>query len=294
MEDMGLNPKREQTTCGQPLDPQGKVALNELDDTQGAEAFPGGDQYAARHNPFVYFHSLIDSGECAKHVVNFNQLAQDLQHESTTPNFVFITPNLCHDGHDGNGAVTACKNGEKTDGTHFGGGLVGANAFLKATVPLITNSPAFKEDGLLIITFDEGGLNITSINGGSFNAITNQGTSCCGQQPGPNIGPLVANGQPLTLGFENADGSPPNFFISTPGFGGDRVGGVLLSPFLKPGTVSNVLLNPYSMLKTIEDIFGLGDIGYAGQAGLQGFFGCTGSDISARPEDQFGRCQRDD
>src|SRR6202047_4733165 len=37
MEDMGLNPKREQTTCGQPLDPQGKVALNELDDTQGAE-----------------------------------------------------------------------------------------------------------------------------------------------------------------------------------------------------------------------------------------------------------------
>lgn len=215
-------------------------------------------------------------------------------HESTTPNFVFITPNLCHDGHDGNGAVTACKNGEKTDGTHFGGGLVGANAFLKATVPLITNSPAFKEDGLLIITFDEGGLNITSINGGSFNAITNQGTSCCGQQPGPNIGPLVANGQPLTLGFENADGSPPNFFISTPGFGGDRVGGVLLSPFLKPGTVSNVPFNHYSMLKTIEDIFGLGHLGYAGQAGLQGFFGCTGSDISARPEDQFGRCQRDD
>jgi len=31
MEDMGKNPKREQTTCGQPLDPQGKVALNEVD-----------------------------------------------------------------------------------------------------------------------------------------------------------------------------------------------------------------------------------------------------------------------
>ena len=130
MEDMGLNPKREQTTCGQPLDPQGNVALNELDDTQGAETHPGGDQYAARHNPFVYFHSLIDSGECARHVVNFNQLAQDLQHEATTPNFVFITPNLCHDGHDGNGAASPCKNGELTDGVHFGGGLVGANAFL--------------------------------------------------------------------------------------------------------------------------------------------------------------------
>ena len=290
MEDMGLNPKREQTTCGQPLDPQGNVALNELDDTQGAETFAGGDQYAARHNPFVYFHSLIDSGECARHVVNFNQLAHDLQHESTTPNFVFITPNLCHDGHDGNGAKSPCKNGELTDGVHFGGGLVGANAFLKATVPLILNSPAYKEDGLLIITFDEGGLTFDAKAG---NAITAQGISCCGQQPGPNIGPLVAGGQPLSLGFENANGSPPNFFVNTPGFGGDRVGGALVSPFLKAGTTSNVPFNHYSMLRTIEDIFGLGHLGYAGQPGLQTFFGCANSDVATRTDDQFGRCERD-
>jgi phosphatidylinositol-3-phosphatase len=303
MEDMGLNPKREQTTCGQPLDPQGKAALNELDDTQGAEKTPGGDQYAARHNPFVYFHSLIDSGECAKNVVNFNQLAQDLLHESTTPNFVFITPNLCHDGHDGGPGLvngqpapqTPCKNGEVTDGVHFGGGLIGANAFLKATVPLILNSPAFKEDGLLIVTFDEGGLSGTTvkIGGTTFGAITNQGTSCCGQQPGPNIGPLVANGQPLTLGFENANGSPPNFFISTPGFGGDRIGAVLVSPFLKAGATSNVPYNHYSMLKSVEDIFGLDHLGYAGQPGLQGFFVCTNSDIGIGADDQSARCGRD-
>jgi hypothetical protein len=111
-----------------------------------------------------------------------------LAFESTTPNFSFITPNLCHDGHDGNGAVKACKNGEVTDGVHFGGGLVGANAFLKATVPLILNSPAFKEDGLLIVTFDEGDVStLTSVNGSSVpNAITNLGVSCCGQHPGPN------------------------------------------------------------------------------------------------------------
>jgi hypothetical protein len=295
MEDMGLNSTREQTTCGQPLNPQGKVALNELDDTQGAETVPGGDQYAARHNPFVYFHSLIDSGACARNVVNFNHLAQDLVHESTTPNFVFITPNLCHDGHDGNGAVKACKNGEVTDGVHFGGGLVGANAFLKATVPLILNSPAFKEDGLLIVTFDEGEVStLTSVNGSSVpNAITNLGASCCGQQPGPNIGPLVAGGQPLTLGFANANGSPPSFFITTPGFGGDRTGAVLVSSSLKPGTVSNVPYNHYSMLKSIEDNFGLDHLGYAAQPGLQGFFGCTNSDIATRKDDESGQCGRD-
>jgi len=221
--------------------------------------------------------------------VNFNQLATDLLHESTTPNFVFITPNLCHDGHDGgNPPGKVCKNGEP-------GGLISANLFLKQVVPMITNSPAFKEDGLLIVTFDEGDVSqLTSVNGSSTpNAITSLGISCCGQQPGPNIGPLVANGQPLILGFENTNGTPPNFFISTQGFGGDRIGGVLLSKFLKPGTVSNVPFNHYSMLKSIEDIFGLDHLGYAGQPGLQGFFGCTGSDISTHDDDRFGSCQRD-
>ncbi len=296
MEDMGKNPAREQSTCGQPLitiNGVTQVALNRVDGTQGAETTPGGDQYAARHNPFVYFHSLIDSGECARHVVNFDQLQHDLLHESTTPNFSFITPNLCHDGHDGNGSVSPCKNGEKTDGIHFGGGLPGLNAFLKATVPMIMNSPAFKEDGLIIVTFDEGGLAFD----GAHSQITAQGISCCGQQPGPNIGPLLVPGQPLKLGFEavNPDGSRgvPNFFETTQGFGGDRIGGVLLSPFLKPGTVSNVPFNHYSMLKTVEDIFGLGHLGYAGQPGLQGFFGCTNSDIpiGGDADDQFSRCR---
>jgi hypothetical protein len=35
-------------------------------------------------------------------------LAQDLLHESTTPNFVFVIPNLCHDGHDGVIRRTRC------------------------------------------------------------------------------------------------------------------------------------------------------------------------------------------
>jgi phosphatidylinositol-3-phosphatase len=281
MEDMGNDPFREQTSCGQPLDPAHKVALNELDDTQAATPL---DQYAGRHNPFIYFRSLIDSGECTKHVVNFNHLAQDLAFESTTANFSFITPNLCHDGHDGNGTTTKCKNGEP-------GGLVSADAFLKTVVPMILNSPAYREDGLLIITFDEGDLTFDAKAG---NAITGPGISCCGQQPGPNLGPLVAGGKPLSLQFEPTSPTSSPFFINTQGFGGDRTGAVLLSQFLKPGTVSNVPFNHYSMLKTVEDIFGLGHLGYASQPGLQGFFGCTNSDISTRTDDdQFNRCERE-
>ncbi len=44
--------------------------------------------------------------------------------------------------------------------------------------------------------------------------------------------------------------------------GGDRTGAVLLSPFIKPGTVSTTPYNHYSMLKSLEDIFQVG--GYLG------------------------------
>jgi hypothetical protein len=77
-------------------------------------------------------------------------------------------------------------------------------------------------------------------------------------------------------------------------FGGDRTGAVLLSPFLKPGTVSNTPFNHYSLLKTLEDIFDLDTyLGYAGQPGLLSFFGCVSSDIAPRTGDQFARCDRD-
>jgi hypothetical protein len=64
---------------------------------------------------------------------------------------------------------------------------------------------------------------------------------------------------------------------------------VLLSPFLKPGTVSNTPFNHYSLLKSLEDIYNTGAyLGYAGQPGLLSFFGCVSSDI--RPGESGG-CQ---
>ena len=41
------------------------------------------------------------------------------------------------------------------------------------------------------------------------------------------------------------------------GPGGGRVGAIALSPFIKPGTVSTQSYNHYSLLKTVERIFGL-------------------------------------
>ena len=211
MESMGADPSREASACGH-------VKIGEVDFTNKATSK---DQYADKHNPFVYFHSIIDdAANCAAHVVNLDKLPGDLRSIATTPNFSFITPDLCHDGHD-----APCKNGEP-------GGLISADKFLREWVPQIVASPAFKQDGLLVITFDEG----------------TDAATCCGET--------------------NPAGAPqPGKF----GPGGGRIGTVVLSPLVKPGTVSDVPYNHYSLLRSIEDWFGLPHLGYAGQPGLRTF-----------------------
>jgi phosphatidylinositol-3-phosphatase len=224
MEDMGKDPRRERSTCGH-------VPLGQTDHTLFASTK---DMYAAKHDPFVYFHTIIDdAARCDAHIVNLDVLPKDLQKAATTPNYVFITPNLCNDGHDP----------ECIDGTP--GGLPAIEGFLRKWVPLITASAAFKQDGLLIITFDE------SEGNGPEGA-----TACCDEQP------LASARRPAGV----------------IGPGGGRIGAVLLSRFIKPGTVSTALYNHYSLLRTVEDLFGLEHLGYAAQPGLQP----VGSDVFKR------------
>ncbi len=112
----------------------------ELGAVDGHVAASPHDQYGTRHNPFVYFRSLTSSPDCAKNVVNYSNLGKDLQSVTTTANLSYIIPNLCHDGHD-----SPC-----VDGT--AGGLGTADEWLKSQVPAILTSPAYQQDGMLVIT----------------------------------------------------------------------------------------------------------------------------------------------
>ncbi len=139
-------------------------AIGSADTTVAARR---GDMYATRHNPFVYFHSIIDGPACTTNVVDLHALDSDLASADRTPNFVFVTPNLCHDGHD-----APCVDGEP-------GGLTSADAFLARWVPKILRSPAFRTDGMLVVTLDE--------------ADAADASSCCGAPPpgGGRVGTLV-------------------------------------------------------------------------------------------------------
>ena len=229
MEDMGNTITREPAHCGAPTQSAG---TGMRDGTQSATAT---DQYAARHNPFVYFHSLIDSGSCHANVVPLYRLSSDLRTVSSTPNFSFITPNLCDDGHD------APCTGKDVMGSNAGG-LTSIDHFLSVWVPKIEASPAFKKDGLLIITTDE--------------AAASDAGSCCGEQPGPN--------SPLP-GVE--------------GTGGGRTGTVVIGRCVRGGQQDATPYNHYSLLRSIEDLFGIrtggsdgkGHLGFAGASGLAPF-----------------------
>jgi phosphatidylinositol-3-phosphatase len=189
-------------------------------------------QYGTRHNPFVYFHSIIDHPTCTQHVVPLGRLDDDLGNVAKTPNLAFITPNLCHDGHDG--ASPLCK----------GGHLISADRFLRRFVGKVLNSPAYRQDGMLIITFDEADV---EIKGGKVVPGRTDSSSCCNEPAGPNT---VAPGRT--------------------GPGGGRTGALIISPFVKPGR-DNQPYNHYTLLRSLEDIFGLDYLGFAAQPGLKSF-----------------------
>jgi phospholipase C len=104
------------------------------------------DTYAVKHNPFAYFDDITGysgtlvapSIRCKEHVVDYSQLDGDLA-AGTVPDYVFITPNLIHDMHDGSVA----------DG----------DAWAANEVPKILASDAYKRGGVLFLLWDEGSSN---------------------------------------------------------------------------------------------------------------------------------------
>lgn len=98
--------------------------------------YVGGDTglYVRHHNPFTYLSDVYTSQVQKQNLVPFTHFAADLNNNAL-PDISFIIPNLIDDAHDGT--------------------LQQADAWLKTNIaPLLTNT-AFKQDGILIIVFDE-------------------------------------------------------------------------------------------------------------------------------------------
>jgi hypothetical protein len=109
--------------------------------------------YAKKHNPFAYYTDVVSSPRRCSHLVGFGQLQRDLRRGSL-PTYVWITPNMCDDGHD-------C-------------GVEVSDRFLARIVPALLRE--LGPHGLLVLTYDEGS--------------TDRG--CCGRASGGRIATVVA------------------------------------------------------------------------------------------------------
>jgi hypothetical protein len=415
--------------CGAPYAEPGPTGSKSFPNPGGAN---GTDQYVPKHFPFPWFESIRDAGDCnEQHIASLfsatDGLYHDLQSAATTPAFSWISPNNCSDGHDavchGNN-LSGGFSGPTTpnEPVNYTGGLYAADLFLEHVIPEIEQSPAFKEGGLIDVTFDEGFPPFT-YSGNSFanstlvapdaatsleddsagetlfgnsvnweptgpntpleknehgeelypgpgdNAYLDRPSDCVEQtvpsQPtgtcilgggshapgartdkaasapegattiadnsivatdagravsgvgipaGAFVGavtdtPVTATAPNQSGGFVdtgsfalvNASGEPlactgavsgitlgartpasdPLFNATDPTTGGGDTGSVLISPYIKPGSISTVYYNHYSWLRTMEDLFqvkrtspgldGQGHIGYAAQPGLAPF-----------------------
>jgi hypothetical protein len=131
------------------------------------------------------------------------------------------------------GSPTPCAPGRAA-------GMGAADGFLQRVVPEILSSKAYRESGLLAITVDE------APSSGEFA----DSSSCCGQPSFPDL-------------------PAPAKSIGTPG--GGQVGALLLSPFIKGGNLVQTPYNHFSLLRTVEDFFGLSHLGYAGGREVSSF-----------------------
>ena len=155
--------------CGAPYATPSASPTTSTGQPNTAQPNPGGanatDQYVPKHFPFPWFESLLASGDCnSAHIANFfdpaNGLYHDLQSEATTPAFSWISPNNCSDAHDAVCHGNNLSGGFSDPNTpkaplNNTGGLYASDLFLEHVIPEIEASPAFKDGGLIDITFDE-------------------------------------------------------------------------------------------------------------------------------------------
>lgn len=110
--------------------------------------------YAKKHNPFMYFRSVTGSAAQCQNVVPYTSLHGDLS-SAHAPDFAWVTPNLCNDGHDCSTAT--------------------ADTWLSDNLQPVLASPWFTQGGVVILTWDEG----------------TDSSGCCGGADGGHVATIV-------------------------------------------------------------------------------------------------------
>ena len=205
--------------------------------------------YVSKHNPFILYNDVRSDPQWRDHIQPYQNMTADLNGPNP-PRYVWISPDLCTDMH---GGVTAKIKGFPETPCPYSN-VAGdqndellkakANAFVKQAVHSITTSRAWTGNSVIFVTADE-----SDYDGSDAADNYYQSTAgCCDSPYLPAGDPEISAKWPGGL---YGGGSAPMIVISRTG----------------PRHVTDATpANHYSMLLTIEEGFGLPELGYTSDA----------------------------
>ena len=202
--------------------------------------------YAKKHDPFVLFDDIKNNPQRMRHVRDYSRLAADLD-SGHAPQFVWISPNQCHDMHGGiydhvkGHPETPCPYGSTKDDANDAALKHKSDRFVRRAVHTIRSSAAWTKHSAIVIVTDENDYTGTKRTGGWESAA-----GCCDS-------PYVPAGDPRV-----SDRWPGGTY------GGGLIPAIVVSPQGPHHYVGNGRFNHYSLLTTIEQNWHLGYLGHAG------------------------------
>jgi len=179
--------------------------------------------YAQKHDPFMYFADIRENPARMANIVPLDRLEEDLEgRRDHAPDFVWISPDQCHDMHGVSPAQAALVGmptcGYPDSGLDHGAIQLG-DAFLRDTVTRLMRSKAWAEGAVLAIAWDED----------DYSGYA----GCCGS-------PTTTGGAVL---------------------GGAQAPAIIVRSHHAKHVVSSTPYNHYSLLGTIQHVWGLGCLG---------------------------------
>jgi phosphatidylinositol-3-phosphatase len=239
MEDMGKQ------TCSH-------ANSNAVDDVALPGTEPG---YDSRHNPFIYFHSLLDLGDCATDDMDLSKLPAALSSTSKTATFSFLAPSTCGDARAiaGGGADTT----DPTTTTTTGSSTTTSSATATTTTTGTTTTPT-SATGTTTTTSTTPTTVSPTIVSGALGAPT---AAACPTGP---VG-IAAENAFLKTWVPRILQSPAykKDGVLVIAFAGDgvkrggptvRTGALVLSRYAHRGKTITIAYTPYSLLRSLEDM----------------------------------------
>lgn len=211
--------------------------------------------YTNKHDPFVLMDDVRNDPARLANVKPYTDLATDLN-SAHAPDFVWISPNQCNDMHGGiyvtvaGHPETPCPYNSAVDDANDIALKQKADAFVHAAVDTIRSSKAWTGNSAIFILSDE-----SDFDGSATGTDLWADVSGCCDSPGYGSAPALPQGYVL---IDNG-----SHVWNAGQFGGGKVPAIVIARNGVGGIKDTTPYNHYSLLRTIEDVWNLGYLGYA-------------------------------